>query len=498
MTAGIGVRSGIGTGRDGGPRHRAAHPSLAAARALLVAPLVATALLAAGCDDGASSPRPRLEVGSARRDITPDPTTAPPEGRVFLGGYGIGPTRLSTGVLAPIQVRAMVIHNGTTGVAFVEDETQGMFAAYRNGPFGLTDAARLVEEATGGAIPREGVFTSSDHSHAGPDAIGVWGGVPDTYLAHVRDQIVDAVVEAWNNRRPSELWVGAVDATDLLNSQFSKPPNAVVDGELRVLLATEPGGDPAHPHAAMLNYAAHATVMGASNTKISADWPGPVAAGLERALGIETAVVMVADVGRTQPRDGDVPADTEAERLDGYAARVEERALQAVAAAQRRSGTDIDSAWLFLREPYGNPFLTIEFLGSIILRADTRPWVEGTAIGTLVGAARIGDLFFAALPGEGYPAIHLLAGQAIPAGMKGFTFGLANDQLGYLIAPESGYPDVAAAAPGNDNALFNVSPRIGDHVACTVLEAARAIDLEVSVAPPECERYADEDHALPF
>lgn len=468
------------------------------ARAFAAAAALAAALGAVGCDDAASPPVPRLEVGSARRDITPDPTTAPPDGRVFLGGYGIGPTRLSTGVLAPIAVRAMVIHDGRRGVAFVENETQGMFATYRGGPFGLIDAAKAIEEATGGAIPREGVFTSSDHSHAGPDAVGVWGGVPDTYLAFVRDQVVAAVVEAWDTRRPAELWVGTEDATDLLNSQFRVPPNDVVDGELRMLLAVEPGGDPARPIAAMLNYAAHATVMGSGNTKISADWPGPVAAGLERALGVPTAVVMVADVGRTQPRDGDVPGDGDEEKLAGYAARVEERALRAVASARRRSGTDIDSAWLFLRERYGNPFLTLQFLGSLILRADRPPWLDGDEIGTLVGAARVGDLFFAALPGEGYPAIHLLARQAIPADMEGFTFGLANDQLGYLIAPEAGYPDVAAAAPGNDNALFNVSPRIGDHVGCTVLEAARAIGIAVAIAPPECERWAGEDHALPF
>ena len=69
--------------------------------------------------------------------------------------------------------------------------------------------------------------------------------------------------------------------------------------------------------------------------------------------------------------------------------------------ATRRAGTEIDSAWLFLREKYGNPFLTLQFLGSLILRDDRSPWLEEDRIGTLVGAARVGDLFFAALPGEG-------------------------------------------------------------------------------------------------
>jgi hypothetical protein len=33
----------------------------------------------------------------------------------------------------------------------------------------------------------------------------------------------------------------------LINSQFHEPPNDVVDGELRVLLATDPGGRPEAP-----------------------------------------------------------------------------------------------------------------------------------------------------------------------------------------------------------------------------------------------------------
>ena len=466
----------------------------AAASVLLTAALAAAA--ASGCSDARSAPE--LAVGVAKRDITPDAATAPPNGSVYLGGYGLGPERPSTGVLDRIHVRAFVVSNGDQTLAFIENETQGMFAAYRSGPYGLTDAARKIEIATGGAIPREHVFASSDHSHAGPDTTGVWGGLPDSYLSYIGEQIVGVVLEAYAARRPAELWVGGVDATDLITSQFHEPPNDVVDGEVRVLLATEPGGGPETAHAALVNYSAHATVMGGGNTLISADWPGPFASGIERALGIDTAVVMVADVGRTQPRDGDVPGDTDQEKLAGYAERVLNRALAAVERAEKRSGTEIAGAWLFLREPYQNPSFPLSFLGSAISRDDQLPWLDGETIGTLVGAARIGDLFFAAIPGEGYPAIHFLVEQALPADMKGFTLGLANDQLGYLIAPESGYPQIAAAAPDNDNALFNVSPKIGDHVGCVVLAAARSIGVAVGVDPVECARYAAEDHELPF
>jgi hypothetical protein len=455
------------------------------------------AVLAAALGCGDSSSDDSLLVGSARRDITPDATTAPPDGSVYLGGYGLGPERLSTGVLAPIYVRAFVVSGAGGTVAFAENETQGAFASYRNGPYGHVDVAARVEEATGGAIPREHVIVGSDHSHAGPDTTGVWGGLPESYLAFLRDQTVGAILDAYAARRPAELWTGTADATDLIRSQFREPPNDRVDGELRVLAAVVPGKRPDSAFALLVNYAAHATVMGGGNTLVSADWPGVVADSLERGLGVETALVMVADVGRTQPLDGDVPGDTDLEKLAGYAERVEGRVDEALSSMTRHAGRTVAASQLFLREPYGNPLFPIDFLGNLISRNDAPPWLDGQSIGTVVSAARIGDLLFAAIPGEGYPAIQFTLMERVPA-ERHFAFGLANDQLGYLIAPESGYPQILAAAPDNDNAIFNVSPRIGDHVTCVLLEAVREIGFALPDDPTFCAPYAAEDHTLPF
>lgn len=467
-------------------------------RATRAAAYVLTMGILAGCSDaGGPAGRAALQVGVARRDITPSAATAPPDGSVYLGGYGFGPQRPSSGVLAPISVRAFVVSGAGGTVAFAENETQGAFAAYEQGPYGHADVARAVEEATGGAIARTHVVVGSDHSHAGPDTTGVWGGLPESYLAFLRDQTVGAILDAYAARRDAELWTGRTDATDLIRSQFDVPPNDVVDGELRVLAAVAPGGDPASPFALLINYAAHATVMGGDNTLLSGDWPAVVANTVERHLGIEAAVVMVADVGRTQPRDGEVPGDTDVEKLDGYAARVTDRVLAAVSSSTRHDGGEVAAAQLFLREPYANPLFPLSVLGSQIARSDRAPWLDAETVGTVVSAARVGDLLFVAIPGEGYPAIQQTLERHVPAA-EHFVFGLANDQLGYLIAPESGYPEVLAAAPDNDNAIFNVSPRIGDHVACVALAASRAVGLDVADEPPICAPYAAEDHALPF
>lgn len=440
------------------------------------------------------SPRPTLPtsssgwyVGVAKRNITPDSS-------VFLGGYGLGPSRRSTGVLAPIFVRAWVLSDGHTTVAFAANETQGTFAAYKRGPFGLTETRLAVQQATSGAIPATHIVINSDHSHAGPDTTGVWGGLPNSYMEFLHEQTVGAIVDAWNAMEPVDLYVGRADATPLLRSQFDQPPNDRVDGDLRVVVATAPNRQETI-RAVLVNFAAHATVMGASNTLISADWPGVVADTLEGELGLRGAVVMVADVGRTQPADrGDLP---DPERLQEYAGRVLERTQAALAALEPLSGSGIAAEHRFLHEPFANPLVEFSLLAQLISRSALPPWLEGEIIGTFTSVVRVGDVVFSAMPGEGYPAIRFELRDRIPA-QEHFVFGLANDQLGYLIAPEEGYEQVRAAAPQNDNAIFNASPSIGDHVMCSLFAAADSLGLRGTGAPTRCSRWAGEDARLPF
>ena len=208
----------------------------------LVFCLVALAL--AGCSDaGRSTPEgATLQVGVARRDITPSAATAPPNGSVYLGGYGFGPERPSTGVLAPIFVRAFVISGGAARSRSPRTRPRGAFAAYKQDPTG-TPTSRARSKATGGAIRRE------RDRRLGPQPRRSGHDrrlrTPDSYLAHLRDQTVGAILDAYAARRDAELWTGTADATDLIRSQFSEPPNDVVDGELRVLRHRSRGGDPA-------------------------------------------------------------------------------------------------------------------------------------------------------------------------------------------------------------------------------------------------------------
>src|SRR5439155_5130327 len=87
--------------------------------------------------------------------------------------------------------------------------TRGAFAAYElgRGEVGTIDIARAVEGLRP-ALRADHIVIASDHSHAGQDLIGVWGGVPNEYLAYVKAQAVAAIVEAYDQREPADLRTG--------------------------------------------------------------------------------------------------------------------------------------------------------------------------------------------------------------------------------------------------------------------------------------------------
>src|SRR3954469_5916844 len=274
-------------------------------RVLLV--VIAMVVLAAPAGAAAAS----YEVGIGSRNISPnnadgtwdDPGTAAVEHLpVYLGGFGIGGPgvfgsgRAADGILgAGPSVRAIAISDGhghTTAIADIE--AQGWFIAADSGPYGLNDIRKAVAAATGGAVPAESVIVQSDHSHGGLDQMGVWGGVPTSYKAFIKEQAVEAIVEAYGTRQPGSLFYGETDAMDLLHNQYDGDPlNAAMDSAVKVLQARDASG---HPFATMLNFGAPSDVLGSSHRKITGDWPQAANPMLEQRFGGK-AMTMVGTLG---------------------------------------------------------------------------------------------------------------------------------------------------------------------------------------------------------
>ncbi len=483
-----------------GERRQARASALAA-----VAMLAALAILLISLGSAASAKAPPAHgfkgyrVGVADRSINPDPDGTYAGRPVYLGGYGIGggsPVfggRPASGILgAGPSVRAFAVADGQgRSFAIADLETQGWFVATKDGPYGLLDMRKAVEQRTGGALDAERIVVQTDHSHAGADTIGVWGGVPVEYRQYMVDQTVDAIVEAYETMRPGRLYYGTAPGRDLLSNQFDyDEANRVVDSDVRVLQARNDRGK---PMATLLNFSAHATVLGSGNTKISGDWVQAANPMLEQRFGGE-AMTVVGTLGRTQPGDRGCsdPAATSEDaqnlcKLNDYAARVVDRAADAVAAAKPIDGNIVDARSYLVTDPSSNALiLGLEYvgepLGVPLNRSFTPPWLTGNVLGTVTASARIGDVLLSSGPGEMYPQIPLKAAEIVPA--RGYmTAGLANDQLGYLIAPFEAYPEPIrrsffnqrgdeVSPIDNDNYFFNVSHTMGERVTCSLLRGA--------------------------
>ena len=517
-------------------------------------------------------------LGAAVESINPTAAQIA-AGDFYLGGYGLGsgkvlgavkvlPGRAATGILTNpafpdgqadgVHVRAVVIGAGRQAVALAQIETQGGFAAYKQGPFGLVDirrdaAAQIAALAAAKGTPTVGagaILVDSNHTHAGPDTVGVWGGVPTAYLKFVHDQSVKAIVAAYSKLEPVELFYGTAHAgvagsaryphaDPLLTNQFlSDPSNQEVDDELRVLQARRPGTGAVV--STYLNYSSHPTVLGSENTLVSADYTGPLSAMLSTLGGI--GFEQVATLGRTQPSRGDCPdqalrgAAKDVCKINTYARRVFDRTRQAIASATPVTGTPIVDLHSYLIQDVATngPIVALSYggyaAGAGINRAVNPPWMAGSVVGAPSFSGRIGDILLSGGPGEIYPQIAQKVRETVRARGQ-ITLGTAGDFLGYIVAPFEAYPEpvrrgffdgepspkgspdcsqgaapVALGSPvgcpapvSNDNYFFNMSHTFGERLTCSLLRGAGETMLGDKAAYwstyPRCALFAN-DFAL--
>lgn len=458
------------------------------------------------------------EVGFGIRDIAPTAGMSQDgQGNVYLGGFGFGPVRMSTAQEYPVRARAVVIGDGEDFVALASVEVQGSFAKYKLGDWGWYDVAKAVEAATGGALPRDAVVISSDHSHRGADTTGAWGGLPPAYMQFIADQTKGAILDAFASAAPAHLAVTSVDARTFVTSDFPYPGHDQPDKWFRLLVASDPAtGDVRGVYG---TFSAHATLHG-SAPRLSPDWPGIVSDKLSATLGGAPVVLGQGAVGRTHPAGS---RSVWEDQLTAKLAAALEGATPLV-----MGGVDGEARFVTLTgwNPvllgalhFGDEMCTIPanpvtdgFTAQTdispcgpIGRSDQAPWMQGNVIRTLVTGVRIGDVFLWGAPGELYPNAHWEVVERVQA-REHFVAGLANDQLGYLISPAQDWALIVATV-ASDNGLFNVDATGGDHVMCAALDVARGLGFPAGQEPvlgsasvddpPICMTWTLEDRRLP-
>lgn len=486
------------------------------------APVVAMLLVAvlATVMPARSAPGSVYLVGAAARDISPIGW-----GTINKGGFGFGDgSSLVSQQLGPggkgafegehIAARAVVIQDPGTGVAIAMAtvETQGMFAAYENDPrAGLYAIAQRIAQDLP-ELPISNILISNNHTHSGPDAIGVWGFIPHDYLEYIASQTVEAVKAAFGTRRLATIVAGADDAPDLIYNQTctealnqdpdSNFPNNICDPFLegkdswvRVLQARD--ATTGTVITTVASYAAHATLGGGAG--VHGDWPQFLSEALTATYG-GVGIAFEGTNGRIQPcrprcsfTDRSKPGYDIADRRTAYTTMLMYHVGKALDGAPSVTGP-VKAAKSFIRHDVENAFVLAlllrgEAVGAPIQRSRQSPWVVGNTVATIVSAFRVGDLLFNGAPGEPYPNIPAGVSQAtnVPP-QRHWTLALADDQLGYLIAPVEAWPAVASQVAVNDNSIFNISPTVGDHVMCAQIRLAREVGFtfEPLVADPRC------------
>jgi neutral ceramidase len=241
--------------------------------------MTATILLLAVLMPGVASAG-ELKAGIARVEITPS---------TFMPMYGYANRKCgpANGTHDPLFAKVLVLEAGESRMALVTADLGSLVS---------DNLRRDVASKLG--IPA--LLLSASHTHSAP-AFLPFGSAPASgdlaraYLADLERKIFDAIEAASRSMFPARLGVGKGSLqlgynrlllredgrARALFDNLDRIPYGPVDPEILLLRVEDAEG---RAKALLVHYAAHAVVLGPTNCKYSADYPGVVQSAVEREL----------------------------------------------------------------------------------------------------------------------------------------------------------------------------------------------------------------------
>ena len=422
-----------------------------------------------------------LEVGVAKRDITPNLTQydswtdADGNGRfeedkgdtwedtngngrmdlVWMAGFSNN--RPAKGVHDPLWVRSIAVRNNGVTLAMVTIDSIGI----------LHEKFIAVRKSLDPSLGVDHVMFSTSHNHEAPDTMGIWSYSPfrpkfdHAYMKTIQQACTEAIEESVRNLEPADM---------ILAEKIIEPEGFVDDSrkpivyDLKVCSAQFVKHGTDETIATMVSWGNHAETLGSSNSELTSDFLNWVRQGVETGVGDPNGVEplggmclyfqgmvggLMTQLHTTVPhRDG--AQQFEAGTFEKAEALGENLAI--VVANSLRSDDAIRVENPQVAVAAQTIFVPMEGLfGYACMLGLIHPgWYWGKAK-TEVNAIRIGDLEILTIPGEIYPEI-VEGGIESPEGadypgapvevpplraqMKGkvnMVIGLANDEIGYII-----------------------------------------------------------------
>lgn len=435
-----------------------------------------------------------LRVGFGACDVTPALSADRP---VWLAGYT--PGRQATGIHDPLYARCLVAHHAKNKLALVSVDLIGLqYPAVR----------QIRERVPGYAF----VMVASTHNHEGPDVVGIWGksffhrGVDDRYVATVVDRIAEMIRRADRQTVPAEVTYGTASDESLLHD--SRRPY-VKDGTLKALRFREAGGG--RTLGILLQWSCHPETLGEGNTQITADFPAATVAAVSQRQGCPVVYFAGALGGLMAPpreriRDpqGMLLGSGDFEFARHYGLAVADLAERAMERGEPISLTPFRVSAKPIVVPVENVWYRAARVAGI-LRREGRVWTGDfeqlgepvglqTAAGphgveTEVGYLQLGQLHVACIPGEIYPELVYGKVEDPPdpgadfpeaprepsvvdtlPGDRWLLFGLANDEIGYII-PKRQWDNRPPFAYGRSTPQYGEINSCGPQTAPIIMEA---------------------------
>jgi len=435
-----------------------------------------------------------LKVGFGRVNITPD--ISDPKKPIWIAGFS--QNRAATGIHDDLWALACVIDDGRKRLAVVALDAIGFFH----------DDVIVVRSRLDPELRLDYTIVCSTHNHSTPDLMGLWGpsylktGVSQAYRELVISAAVDAVTQAAGRLEPAKVAFSRIPTPSEGLVEDKRKPE-VFDPDIRLMQFVNPTNE--LTIGTIITWASHPETVWSKNTEITADFPGYLRATLEKGLTYR-GVLLEPGLGGTHlyingaigglmttgpgvtVRDPYLQQDFKEPSHEKAAALGRNLAQRILGHLEKNDAPAVADATLAIRaQTMEIPLQNLGYLVAPVLGLIDRGQVRWKHIRSEVALVEFGEVSIACIPGEIYP--ELVNGGVVRApgadfdidpvevppirelmpGKIKFVFGLANDEIGYII-PKSEWDKKSPYLYGSKKRVYGEVNSCGPEVAARIHE----------------------------
>ncbi len=402
------------------------------------ATVLSIAILASGWTQG-------LQAGAAANKITPDK-------QVFLAGYASNRPNKG-GVHDDIWARALVVQAGQERLAIVVCDLLGL----------LRDDVQKIRQRVK-SVPPNRVMVLCTHVHSAPDTIGLWGPTPlqsgrdPDYMNFVIETVAKTVDEAASKLLPATVGFAK---TNVEGVSYNYRIEKILDTEAAVMQFRSKADGKVI--ATLTNFACHPEVL--NNDQLTSDlchWYYQVVESKVGGVAIFANGALGGMISPAEDPNSTAPKGRDWARAERFGTTIANRALEAIQKANFTDAVQLEHRETVYTVPMENENFKLALSAGVLPMG---PSFADGKVTTESHLIRLGDAVMFTMPGEVQPNIGILLKRLLaPYGDPVFLFGIANDELGYILSLEDFYLDLYS---------YERSMSVGSEIGPAMVQAAR-------------------------